>query len=43
VAEIDIKSSGDLFRSLTEHRAGETVNVDYYRDGGKHTARVALR
>jgi hypothetical protein len=43
VPEIDIKSSGDRFRALTEHCAGDTVEVEYYWDDGNHSAPVTLR
>ncbi|HEU4758456.1 MAG TPA: trypsin-like peptidase domain-containing protein [Dehalococcoidia bacterium] len=42
LADIDVSTSGDLFRALTEHRAGEKVTVEYYRDGAKKTAEVTL-
>ena len=42
LADIDIQTSGDLFRALTEHRAGETVTVEYYRDGQLKSAQVTL-
>ena len=38
----DITTAGDLFRALTEHRAGETVDVDFERDGRQQTAEVTL-
>ena len=42
VADIDLQSTGDLFRALTEHRAGETVAVEYFRDSSRQTAQVTL-
>lgn len=42
VAEIEITNTGDLFRALTEHRAGESVEVEYYRDGDRRTTEVTL-
>jgi serine protease Do len=37
-----IDNSGDLFQALTEHRAGETVTVDFYRDGKRMSTEVTL-
>jgi len=37
-----VANSGDLLNYLSQHKPGESVNVDYYRDGTKHTARVTL-
>ena len=38
----EIKNSGDLLKVLTEHRAGETVTIEYYRDGDLEEAEVTL-
>jgi S1-C subfamily serine protease len=38
----EIKNSGDLLGVLTEHRAGETVTIEYYRDGDLEEAEVTL-
>jgi serine protease Do len=38
----DITTTGDLFRALTEHRAGETVDLEYERDGRTNTVAVTL-
>ena len=38
----DITTTGDLFRALTEHRAGETVNLEYERGGRDDTVAVTL-
>lgn len=38
----EITTTGDLFRALTEHRAGETVEVTYERNGREDTAEVTL-
>ncbi len=38
----EIRNSGDLFRALTEHRTGETVSVEYYRESDKQTSEVTL-
>ena len=35
-------NSGELFRALTEHRAGDTVTVVYYRDGVEETTELTL-
>ena len=42
IAGKEIKNSGELFKALTEHRAGETVEVAYYRDGILESAEVTL-
>jgi serine protease Do len=42
LAGAEMNNTGDLFRALTEHRAGETVQVEYERDGQKQTADVTL-
>jgi S1-C subfamily serine protease len=38
----DITATGDLFRALTEHRAGDTVDLKYERDGSSDTVEVTL-
>jgi S1-C subfamily serine protease len=38
----EIKNSGDLLKMLTEHRAGDTVTIEYYRDGDLQEAQVTL-
>jgi S1-C subfamily serine protease len=38
----EITTSGDLFRALTEHRAGETVEITYERNGREDTVEVTL-
>ena len=38
----EIKNSGDLLGVLTEHRLGETVTVEYYRDGDLEEVEVTL-
>jgi serine protease Do len=38
----EIKNSGDLLKVLTEHRAGETVTIEYYRDGDLEEVEVTL-
>jgi len=38
----DIANSGDLLRVLTEHRSGEKVTVEYYRDGERKQTDVTL-
>ncbi len=42
LAEIDIQTSGDLFRALAQHRADEKVQVEYYRDGNKKSTELTL-
>jgi S1-C subfamily serine protease len=42
VAGEEIKNSGDLLKVLTEHKAGETVTIEYYRDGDLKEATVTL-
>ena len=38
----EISNSGDLFRALTANRAGEEVQVEFYRDGNLESAEVTL-
>jgi serine protease Do len=38
----DISNSGDLLRVLAEHRAGEKVTIEYYRDSELKTVEVTL-
>lgn len=38
----EINNSGDLFKALTEHRAGETVTVGFYRGERLLSAEVTL-
>ena len=38
----DIKNSGDLLKVLTEYRAGDTVTIEYYRDGDLQETEVTL-
>jgi S1-C subfamily serine protease len=38
----EIKNSGDLLRVLTEQRAGDTMTIEYYRDGNLKEATVTL-
>jgi len=42
LADTDIQTSGDLFRALTEHRAGEKVAVEYYRDSNRHSTEITI-
>jgi len=42
LAEREIGNSGDLFAALTEHRAGETVTVEYYRGDSRQETQVTL-
>jgi len=38
----EIKNSGDLLKVLTEHRAGERVIIEYYRDSELEETEVTL-
>ncbi len=38
----EITNSGDLLKVLTDHRVGETITIEYYRDGGLEEAEVIL-
>ncbi|MCH8921510.1 MAG: trypsin-like peptidase domain-containing protein [Chloroflexi bacterium] len=38
----EISNSGDLFNVLAENRAGDTVTVEFYRDGSLESAEVTL-
>ena len=38
----EINNSGDLFQVLTDHRAGETVKVEFYRGESQMSAEVTL-
>ncbi|KPJ48811.1 MAG: hypothetical protein AMJ38_04480 [Dehalococcoidia bacterium DG_22] len=38
----EIKNSGDLLKVLTEHRAGDRVPIEYYRDGDLQETEVTL-
>lgn len=38
----EITTTGDLFKALTEHRAGETVEVEYYHNAQKKKAEITL-
>jgi serine protease Do len=42
VAGDDVNNSGDLIRILTEHKGGETVKVEFYRDSERLEADVTL-
>ena len=42
IAGDDVNNSGDLIRILTEHKGGETVTVEYYRDGQRQEVDVTL-
>jgi serine protease Do len=42
IAGDDVKNSGDLIRILTEHKGGETVKVEFYRDSERLEADVTL-
>jgi serine protease Do len=38
----DIRTSGDLFAALTEHRGGDVVEVEYFHGGDQKTTEVTL-
>lgn len=38
----EIQTSGDLFAALTEHRAGDVVEVEYFHNGNHETTEVTL-
>jgi S1-C subfamily serine protease len=40
--DTEIRTSGDLFSALTEHRAGDVVEVEYYHNGTQETVEVTL-
>ena len=42
LADTDIRNDTDLIVALIKHGAGETVTVEYFRDGTKHSADVTL-
>jgi len=42
LGDVDIRTSGDLFSALTEHRAGEIVDIEYFHDGTKESTQVTL-
>ena len=42
MASDDVNNSGDLIRILTEHKGGETVKVEYYRDSQRQELDVTL-
>ena len=42
IGDIEITNTGDLFRALTEHRAGETVQLDFQRNGRDQSTDVTL-
>jgi len=42
IADVEIDSSGDLFRALTDHRTGDLVKVRYLHDGELQTTEVTL-
>lgn len=42
IGDVDINTEADLAVALIEHGAGDTVTVQFYRDGTKQTAEVTL-
>lgn len=39
---VEIQTTGDLFRALTQHRAGDVVEIRYFHDGTKESGQVTL-
>ena len=42
IAGEDVNNTGDLIRILTEHKGGETVKVEYYRDSQRLEVDITL-
>jgi S1-C subfamily serine protease len=42
LAGIEIRNSGDLFKALTENRAGDRVEVEFYRGSSQKSAEITL-
>ena len=42
IADVDIGNTGDLFRALTQHRAGEKVSIEYQRGGQSKSGEITL-
>jgi len=42
LGDTEIRTSGDLFRALTEHRAGDVVEIEYFHNGTRQTTEVTL-
>jgi len=42
VGSSEIRTSGDLFAALTEHRAGDVIEVEYFHNGNRETTEVTL-
>jgi serine protease Do len=42
LGDTEIRTSGDLFRALAEHRAGDVVEVEYFHNDTRETAEVTL-
>jgi serine protease Do len=42
LGESEIRTSGDLFRALTEHRTGNVAEIEYFHNGARETAEVTL-
>jgi serine protease Do len=42
LGSVELRGTGDLFSALTEHRAGDTVEVEYSRNGDSRTTEVTL-
>jgi len=42
LGDTEIRTTGDLFGALTEHRAGDVVEIGYYHNGTLETVEVTL-
>ncbi|MEE8369792.1 MAG: trypsin-like peptidase domain-containing protein [Dehalococcoidia bacterium] len=42
IDETEIRNTGELFQALTKYRAGATVEIEFYRDGGLETTEITL-
>jgi len=42
LGDTEIRTSGDLFRALTEHRAGDVVEIDYFHNGTRESTEATL-
>jgi serine protease Do len=42
LGDTEIRTSGDLFGALTEHRAADVVEIEFYHNGTRQTTEVTL-
>ncbi|MGH8248182.1 MAG: S1C family serine protease, partial [Gammaproteobacteria bacterium] len=40
--EVEVRTSADLFRALTKHRAGDVVEVEFFHNGTNEVKKVTL-